>query len=493
MAQLAGHKRVAACVSVHRENKPQLSSSIAEEADSEDDRKPVIKAEPLVMSGIRKRKRLGRSELIEMKAATRMKERQNNSYNSSQSKCDPHSQLIEMKAATRMKERQNSSYTSSQSKRDSKKLKGMERWSADRYKMAEQSMLEVMKAEGATFGNPISRPALRTAARKRIGDTGLLDHLLKHIDGKVLPGGTERFRRCFSPTGVMEYWLESADLVNARREAGWQDPYWVAPNRPGCGPSQDPVSAGELMLLKTEIVKLKRDMQELVSKNQERDEAEVMHKDLVKYKSTVDERLKEITNSLGIHEELIAWKAQVEQQLGEIKNSLSSIQASRQDTAFSPPASERWEDWLENSNQDNIHGNEFAPFYESTDMANVKKEVAVQNPYSVLPTIPGNSSSEDHICARDLELKEEMAKMKRDVAELVPVKQEEDHANVTPDSSATANSKSDLDNSLLPVQEVIMELLKWKDKTEQRLEQISNSVNCLQAPNQIDFLLPFSC
>jgi hypothetical protein len=119
-------------------------------------------------------------------------------------------------------------------------------------------MLEVLKAEGATFGNPISRPALRTAARKRIGDTGLLDHLLKHIDGKVIPGGTERFRRCFSPTGVMEYWLESADLVNIRREAGWQDPYWVPPNRPGCGPSQDPVSAGELMLLKTEIVKLKR-------------------------------------------------------------------------------------------------------------------------------------------------------------------------------------------------------------------------------------------
>jgi len=109
-------------------------------------------------------------------------------------------------------------------------------------------MLEVLKAEGATFGNPISRPALRTAARKRIGDTGLLDHLLKHIDGKVIPGGT----------GVMEYWLESADLVNIRREAGWQDPYWVPPNRPGCGPSQDPVSAGELMLLKTEIVKLKR-------------------------------------------------------------------------------------------------------------------------------------------------------------------------------------------------------------------------------------------
>lgn len=119
-------------------------------------------------------------------------------------------------------------------------------------------MLEVLKAEGATCGNPISRPALRAAARKHIGDTGLLDHLLKHIDGKVLPGGTERFRRCFSPTGVMEYWLESADLVNVRREAGWQDPYLGLPNRPGYGPSQDPVSAGELMLLKTEVLKLKR-------------------------------------------------------------------------------------------------------------------------------------------------------------------------------------------------------------------------------------------
>lgn len=129
MAQLAGHKRVA-CISVHRENKPQLSSSMAEEANSEDDNKPAIKAEPLVISGIRKRKRLGRSQLIEMKAATRKKERQNNSYTSSQSKCDPRSQLIEMKAATRMKERQN--YASSQSKRDPKKLKGMERWAPDR-------------------------------------------------------------------------------------------------------------------------------------------------------------------------------------------------------------------------------------------------------------------------------------------------------------------------------------------------------------------------
>ncbi|CAL9008445.1 unnamed protein product, partial [Prunus brigantina] len=36
----------------------------------------------------------------------------------------------------------------------------------------------VMKAKGAKFGTPILRPALRSEARKLIGDTGLLDHLL---------------------------------------------------------------------------------------------------------------------------------------------------------------------------------------------------------------------------------------------------------------------------------------------------------------------------
>ncbi|KAF5469664.1 hypothetical protein F2P56_013719 [Juglans regia] len=473
MAQWAGHKQVG-CISEKEEIKPQLLSSIAEEVESKYEIKEAVKDESLAISEIRKRKRLGRS------------------------------QLREMKAAERVKERQSISYGSRQSKRDSKKLKGVERWSAERYNLAEQSMFEVLKAEGATFGNPISRPALRTAARKRIGDTGLLDHLLKHIDGKVV--GTERFRRCFSPNGVMEYWLESAELVKIRQEAGWQDPFWVPPNRwPTCGPSQDSVSAGELMLLKTEMVNLKRDMQELVSKNQEQDQAEVMHKDLVKYKATVDEHLKEIKNSLGMHEELIVWKAQVERQLVEIKNSLSCIEQLKQDTDISPPASERWEDWLESSNLNNIQGYELIPFYKSstdpvnvkhTDLVNVKQAVAVQNPFSALPPqmVPGDSSSEDPVCARDLELfNDEMAKTKRDVREMVPKNQEEDHANVTPDSSATANSKSELDNSLIPFQEMIMELFKWKDKMEQRLEQISNSVSYMQASNQIDFLMPFSC
>ncbi|KAG6673582.1 hypothetical protein I3842_16G119000 [Carya illinoinensis] len=359
-----------------------------------------------------------------------------------------------MKATEHVKERQSMSYISRQNKRDARKLKGVERWSAERYELAEQSMFKVLKAEGATFGNPISHLALRTVARKRIGDTGLLDHLLKHIDGKVVPGGTERFRHCFSPNGVMEYWLESADMANIRQEAGWQDPFWCPPNRwPSCAPSLDSVSFGELMLLKKEMsICINRDMQEFISKNQEQDPAEVMHKDLVKYKTTLDEHLKEITNSLvgmkvgeaplvficlqGMHDELIVWKVQVEQQLVEIKNSLSRIQASKQDRL--KPL------------KDGKTGLRAIIWIVS------RQVVAVQNPYSTLPP----QMTSDPICAKDLELfKEEMGKTKRDVPEMVPKKQEEDHANVTRDSSAT--TKSDCDNSLLPFQEMIMELFKW--------------------------------
>lgn len=121
-------------------------------------------------------------------------------------------------------------------------------------------MWEVLKAEGATFEKPITRPELRLAARKHIGDTGLLDHLLKHIDGKVAPGGTERFRRWFNTNGIMEYWLESADLDKVRQEAGVKDPYWIphSTNRAGSALSQNTDSSGELEQLKVELAQIKK-------------------------------------------------------------------------------------------------------------------------------------------------------------------------------------------------------------------------------------------
>ncbi|MCD7468749.1 hypothetical protein HAX54_007187 [Datura stramonium] len=141
-----------------------------------------------------------------------------------------------------------------------------DRWSTERYKLAEKNLMEVMKAKGATANNPILRPELRAEARKRIGDTGLLDHLLKHMAGKIAPGGTERFRRRHNAEGAMEYWLESADLVNIRKEAGVNDPYWIPPPgwKLGDSPTQHPICAQEFKHLKNEIFVLKRDWEEMV-------------------------------------------------------------------------------------------------------------------------------------------------------------------------------------------------------------------------------------
>ncbi|EPS74251.1 hypothetical protein M569_00505, partial [Genlisea aurea] len=135
-----------------------------------------------------------------------------------------------------------------------------DRWSTERYKLAEKNLFAVMKLKGATAEKPVLRPLLREEARKKIGDTGLLDHLLKHMAGKLAPGGQDRFRRRHNPDGAMEYWLEDADLVNIRKEAGVSDPFWVPPPgwTPGDAPNQDPICARELKLLKDEISHIRR-------------------------------------------------------------------------------------------------------------------------------------------------------------------------------------------------------------------------------------------
>ncbi|KAK8710977.1 hypothetical protein V6N13_146284 [Hibiscus sabdariffa] len=366
--------------------------------------------------------------------------------------------------------------------KQSKLKKPIERWSAERYNLAEENMLEIMKAEEAVYDNPISRPALRTAARKLIGDTGLLDHLLKHIDGKVAPGGTDRFRRCYNTSGVMEYWLESADLANKRKEAGvfsfWQ--------KPDGAPYRASASDMELKLLKEEMAKMKRDMQELVSKQQDKDQAnsvEEMQEEMVKWKTKTDERLMEFTSSLSgmqnMCKELMTWKARVEQQMLEISDSLSGLQASKQCAIFSPSTSERWEDWLESTNLDNFQGGNLGPWLDNPELINFGQDVVHD---SVLAPLawqrPGCSPFEDPIYGQDLDMiNEEMDKIMSTVQELgAPRRQGEDQANVTPDSSVTANSKTDLDNSLLLVQEMLKDLVKWKAKTKQQLADISSAL-----------------
>ncbi|XP_061376114.1 protein DYAD isoform X1 [Gastrolobium bilobum] len=428
MEQWGGHHRVL-FIGQREEDGSQVPSDISKEEESNDEEEKIIKTEPVFTPEIKKRKRLSLSQLREVKEES----------------C----------------ERQ------SISKLKTKKHESRDRWSMERYKLAEKNMWEVLKAEGATFENPITRPALRNAARKHIGDTGLLDHLLKHIDGKVAPGGNERFRRWFNTNGIMEYWLENADLEKVRQEAGVQDPYWIPPPafRAGSGPSQNTDSSGELKLLKIEMAQMKKDMQELIAKKQEKNEISLKqsHKEFVKWKAMTECRLTEIMASLngvqGKYGEFVTWKTRVEEQLVEITNKLSDLQASRECTTFSPP-SERWKDWIESTNLDNIQEDEFATWIGSSELLNVPQEAVLKDPNSAIPTQL---------------LNEELTNKKSDVLALVPTRQK-DQPNVTPDSSATVNSKSDLDSSLVMFQEMFMDIFKWKEKMEQQLLDISNTV-----------------
>ncbi|KAK8586570.1 hypothetical protein V6N13_010159 [Hibiscus sabdariffa] len=204
----------------------------------------------------------------------------------------------------------------------------IERWSAQRYNLAEKNMLKIMKEKRAMFGNPILRPALRAEARKLIGDTGLLDHLLKHMAWKVAPGGEERFMRRHNADGATEYWLEKADLIDIRKEAGVQDPYWTPPPgwKLGDNPTQNPVCARELRELREEIAKLKKGMSMMDNKKTEENLAlAITPNSFAASQNMVDEAnmllpLKE--KYMG----LMKLKEKFEGQLGEIEISLRGVE-----------------------------------------------------------------------------------------------------------------------------------------------------------------------
>ncbi|KAK9291337.1 hypothetical protein L1049_019282 [Liquidambar formosana] len=204
----------------------------------------------------------------------------------------------------------------------------IDRWSAERYKMAEENMLKILKAKGAVYGNPVLRPELRQEARKQIGDTGLLDHLLKHMAGKVAPGGAERFQRRHNAEGAMEYWIESADLIDVRKAAGVQDPYWTPPPgwKLGDNPAQDPICAMELKQLKEEMATMKRDMEELVSRKQEEKQTILT----IPNSSVTNQKIDHIDGSFltqkAIYKELQKRKAKIEEQLLQIAQSLSGME-----------------------------------------------------------------------------------------------------------------------------------------------------------------------
>uniref|UniRef100_A0A7I4E381 PTC1-like winged helix-turn-helix domain-containing protein n=1 Tax=Physcomitrium patens TaxID=3218 RepID=A0A7I4E381_PHYPA len=160
------------------------------------------------------------------------------------------------------------------------------RWSSERYKSAQLKLIEIMHERKAQPGRPIRRPALRGEARKHIGDTGLLDHLLKHMTDTVVSTG-ERFRRRHNAEGAMEYWLEDASLMEIRKAAGVEDPSWIPPHgwKPGdkfrsglweISRSMSSSEAAEMSQLKETVEVLKREMKFLFHKLKELKHMEVL-------------------------------------------------------------------------------------------------------------------------------------------------------------------------------------------------------------------------
>ncbi|TVU45868.1 hypothetical protein EJB05_05374, partial [Eragrostis curvula] len=210
--------------------------------------------------------------------------------------------------------------------KDGDPRRGKDRWSAERYAAAEKSLLNIMLSNGARFGAPVMRSVLREEARKHIGDTGLLDHLLKHMAGRVPEGSTHRFRRRHNADGAMEYWLEPAELAAIRQEAGVSDPYWVPP--PGWKPGDDVSSvAGDLLVkrqveeLAKEVDGVKRHMEQLLGKDGKFDAERAYSSLKEKYQSVVraNEKLeKQVLSLKGKYKNVV-------QMNGELKNEVLSF------------------------------------------------------------------------------------------------------------------------------------------------------------------------
>ncbi|KAF0923717.1 hypothetical protein E2562_006689 [Oryza meyeriana var. granulata] len=218
--------------------------------------------------------------------------------------------------------------------KDGDPRRGKDRWSAERYAAAERSLLDIMRSRGARFGAPVMRQALREEARKHIGDTGLLDHLLKHMAGRVPEGSADRFRRRHNADGAMEYWLEPAELAEVRRQAGVSDPYWVPP--PGWKPGDDVSSvAGDLLVKKKveelaeEVDGVKRHIEQLSSNlvqldKETKSEAERSYSSRrEKYQKLVkaNEKLeKQVLSMKDMYEHLVLKKGKLKKEVLSLKD-----------------------------------------------------------------------------------------------------------------------------------------------------------------------------
>ncbi|KAJ0238107.1 Uncharacterized protein HA466_0242230 [Hirschfeldia incana] len=405
------------------------------------------------------------------------------------------------------------------------------RWSTHRMRAAEQAMEDILKEVGASFETPISRCELRAIARKRIGDTGLLDHLLRHLDGNVTPGGGERFRRCYNTEGAMQYWLESADLMKIKRESGVPDPTWVPPpwwnsNRliklePGdCGTSSfnlkesiekmksdirelvadvvhikrevgvpDPdliplaqwkikssgheSSALSSKRLREEVDKMKSDIKKLVSKPELPDHAdpnEKQIKECMRWKVETDKKMAEISTSLTSTQSMVKELASWKDKVEHQLVGISNSQNNVQANGNRSP--HNWENLLHSANLDDFTVNGFEPWDVEADLTDVLPEAD----YS-LPPNARKSSFQDHMWFEEQSvLNSEMQRTERGDSR----SSNQDKAELTPGSSVTAGPRSDIDEPNLLSQETLKELVSWKAKAEQQIMEMSEAVRALQ-------------
>ena len=90
---------------------------------------------------------------------------------------------------------------------------GRPRWSMERYIRGHRYLRDVLVNTGSNCkAKALPRPMLREEARKQVGDTGLLDHLLKHMVD--LPYEGSIMRRHEGAGGLFGYWLEPCDRAH---------------------------------------------------------------------------------------------------------------------------------------------------------------------------------------------------------------------------------------------------------------------------------------
>ncbi|CAF2036704.1 unnamed protein product [Brassica napus] len=416
------------------------------------------------------------------------------------------------------------------------------RWNTERIDFSEQVIVDVLKEKGASFDAPVSRSELRASARGKIGDTGLLDHLLKHIDGNVTPGGADRFRRCHDTEGTMQYWLESADLLKIKRESGVPDPNWVPPPwwklqgangvikiEPGVDDDEPSASTSEL---KEEMDRMKSEIKELVSELALiKRECGITDPDLIPLaqwkiqssshsheSSAVSSKLREELDQIKsdikklvskpklpdhaeanekLFKEIVSWKVKTDKQIAEISKSLTSTQGMVKELVS-------WKDKVEQklvgiSNNVQANGtNAFNPAPQSWEhiLHNANLDDFTVNGFEpwdvdadlidVLPEAVRPDKYSLPPNARKSSFQDHMWFEEQSV--LNSEMQRTDSCMTRGDSRSSNQDKTemppgpraDIDDANIVSQETLKELVNWKAKAEQQLMEMSDAVRALQ-------------